>query len=131
MTYTPSDSEKQTTAVAQLLAGVLLFIPPLVVWRTQFAKRSPYVRYWAKVCLVWSSLMTIAIAGGSAATVILESPNPAIFLAVVHFVVCMTGAISSYFNTPFRYWFIANKFCELELGNVYGRLIARPRNGGE
>ena len=131
MTYTPSESEKQTAAVVQLLAGVFLFIPPLVIWCSKIGKDSPYVRYWAKVCLVWSFLTTIAIAGGSAAAVILETPSPAIVLAVVHFVVCMTGAISSYFNTPFRYWFIANWFCELELGNVYGRLITPPHHGAE
>ena len=131
MTYTPSESEKQTTAIVQVLAGVLLFIPPLAIWPTKLTKRSPYIKYWAKACLVWSFLMTIAIAGGSAAAVILESPSPAVVLAVVHFVVCMTGAISSYFNTPFRYWFIANKFCEMELGNVYGRLIYHPRHAGE
>ena len=131
MTYTPSESEKQTTAIVQLLAGVLLFIPPLAIWRTKLTKDSPYVKYWAKVCLVWSFLMTFAIAGGTAAAVILESPSPTVVLAVVHFVVCMTGAIASYFNTPFRYWFIANKFCETELGNVYGRLVVHPRHAGE
>jgi len=127
MTYTPSESEKQTAAIVQVLAAVLLFVPPLAIWWARLTKRSPYIKYWDKVCLVWSLLMTIAIAAGSAAAIILDSASPAIGLIVVHVVVCVTGALSSYFNTPFRYWFIANTFCEMELGNVYGRLVHRPR----
>lgn len=126
MTYLPSESEKRVTAIVQALAGILLFIPPLVVLRSRVGRRSPYVKYWAKVCLFWSLMMTVIIVTAVACARILTINSPAIVFAIVHFVFCVTGAMSSYFNTPFRYWFVANTLCESELGDVYGQLIPPP-----
>lgn len=124
MTYTPSESEKRAATIVQALAGILVFVPPLVAMRMPSLRRSPYVKYWSKVCLCWSLISAILIATAIACTWILETPGPAIILGIVHFVFCITGALSSYFNTPFRYWFVANRCCEAELSNVYGQLVA-------
>ncbi len=126
MTYTPSETEKRTTVLIQALAAVFFFIPPLVAWKMKRVRSSPYVKYWAKTCLVWSLLSTLTIVVGTAATILLELPVPTPLLAIVHFVFCIIGGLSSYFNTPFRYWFVANKFCEPELRNVYGQLMVTP-----
>lgn len=125
MTYTPSEREKRATVAIQSLAAVFFFIPPLIAWGLQRFKTSPYIRYWTKVCLIWSLLSTILIVAGSVAAMLLEIAVPAILLFIVHFVFCIVGGLSSYFNTPFRYWFIANRFCRAELGDVYGQLVAR------
>ena len=127
MTYTPSEAEKRAAVAIQSLAAVFLFIPPAIAWRVRRVRASPYIKYWTKVCLVWSLLATVLIAASWAAAVILEFPDPAILPFIVHFVFCVVGGLSSYFNTPFRYWFVANKFCEQELGNVYGQLISQPK----
>ncbi len=122
-TYAPIESEKRFTAVIQALAGVFLFIPPAVALNTRTGKRSPYVKYWSKVCLCWSLIATILMVTAVVCSNILNLPGPAIVVAVVHFVFCITGALSSYFNSPFRYWFVAHSCCRNELGNVYGQLL--------
>lgn len=124
MTYTPTEHEKRVSAVVQALGALFLFVPSLVISQTQIGNRSPYVKYWSKVCLYWSLMTFIIGASVTVAAVILEIPAPAIVLAIVHVVFCITGALSSYFNTPFQYWFIAEKCCRDELGNVYGQLLS-------
>ncbi len=123
MTYYPSDRERISAAVIQAAAAGLLCVPPLIAWRVAKLRRSPYLRYWMKVCLVWSLINTLLVVASMVAGVLLEFTAPVILPFVVHFVFCVVGALSSYFNTPFRYWFIANKFCEAELGDVYGQLV--------
>ncbi len=124
MTYSPSESEKRASAIVQALAGIFLFVPPLILLTTTKSRRSPYIKYWAKVNLYWSLFMAIILITTVALGQILEIQGPAIVLGTVHFVFCVTGALSSYFNTPFRYWFVAHKCCIDELSNVYGQLVA-------
>ncbi len=123
MTYVPQESEKRATAIIQSLAGLFFFLPPLVALQFKSARRSPYIKYWSKVCLYWSMIMSIIIITAAVCSGILHVSSPWIILWIVHFVFCITGAMSAYFNTPFRYWFVANKCCEAELGDVYGQLI--------
>ena len=127
MTYVPSESEKRATAAIQSLAAILFFIPPLLVWRVKRVKTSPYIKYWTKVCLVWSLLSSVILVAATAAAIVLEFPVPTILLFIMHFVFCIFGGLSSYFNIPYRYWFVANRFCETELGNVYGQLVPPPQ----
>jgi len=127
MTYTPTETEKRVTVLVQSLAAIFFFIPPLVAWNLRRMRSSPYIKYWVKTCLVWSLLSTLTIVAGTVATILLDLPLPTILLVIVHFVFCIIGGLSSYFNTPFRYWFIANKFCEAEMQNVYGQLMVAPR----
>lgn len=123
MTYTPSESEKQTTAAIQALAAVTMIIAPLIASRSNDYHSSPYVRYWTRVCLYWSALTTAALLVCGVIFFVFNVAAPAIVLFVVHFVFCITGAMSSYFNNPFRYYFIANRYCLRELGNVYGQIL--------
>ncbi len=127
MTHTPSESEKRITAIVQAASAVLLFIPAFVVLRNAAMRKSPYVRYWAKVNMYWSLVVTIILVSTIFLGEILDVAGPAIILGVVHFLICITGAVSAYFNTPFQYWFIAKKFCGPELGDVYGQLVT-PTN---
>lgn len=122
MTYVPSESERRAAAVIQSLAAIFFFIPPLAVWRARSVRTSPYIKYWTKVCLVWSLLTSIIIVTATVAAIMLELPGPGILLLTMHFVFCVIGGLSSYFNIPYRYWFVANKFCQTELGDVYGQL---------
>ncbi len=126
MTYAPSEDEKQFTAIVQALAAVFLFIPPLVGLQIKEHRRSPYNQYWSRVCLMWSLIMTILMVTGGIASYILKIPGPLIVLAAIHVVFCITGAMSSYFNSPFKYWFVAKRLCAEELGNVYGQLTSSP-----
>jgi hypothetical protein len=124
MTYTPSESEKQTCAVIQSMAVILFFIPPLVARRRHDCISSPYIRYWTKVCFAWSIMSSLGIAASLAASIYFDVQGLAVVLLVVHVVFCLTGAVSSHFNTPFRYWFVAGRFCHDELADVYGQLIS-------
>ncbi len=124
MTYTPSESEKQTTAAIQALAAVTLILAPLIASRSNDYQSSPYVRYWTKTCLCWSAIIAIALVVCSVLFYFFGVTAPAIVIFTVHFVFCITGAMSSYFNNPFRYYFVANKFCLRELGDVYGQLLS-------
>ncbi|MEE9296743.1 MAG: DUF4870 domain-containing protein [Phycisphaerae bacterium] len=123
-TYTPTESERRATAAIQGLAGFLLFLPPLIALQTKPGRRSPYIKYWSKVCLCWSLIVTIVMITAVVCASILDFAGPGIVVATVHFVFCVTGAMSSYFNSPFRYWFVAHACCESELGEVYGQLVA-------
>lgn len=124
--YAPTESERRSTAAIQGMASVLLFLPPLIALRSKSGRRSPYMKYWCKVCLCWSLIVAIVMVTAVVCARILDFPGPAVVVAVVHFVFCVTGAMSSYFNSPFRYWFVAGTCCEEELDNVYGQLTARP-----
>ena len=126
MTYSPSESEKRLSCVIQALAAVFFFIPPLIARSAKRVKNSPYVRYWNKVCLVWSLLSAALLVVGSAVAISLNLPGPATLVLIVHFIFCVFGGLCSHFNTPFRYWFVANKFCEPELADVYGQLLPAP-----
>lgn len=128
MTHTPSESERRYAASLQALTAVFLFIPPLVAWQMRPSKTSPYVKYWCKTCLIWSLFTALVIAAATFVASILGFPGPAVMLVIIHFVVCIVGSLSSYFNTPYRYWFIARMFCGDELGHVYGQLTAPPRS---
>jgi peptidoglycan/LPS O-acetylase OafA/YrhL len=131
VTYAPSEQEKRATAVIQGLAALFLFVPPMVGLRLRDFRRSPYMHYWGRVSLVWSLMITILMVFGAVASYILEIQGPIVALGVVHVVFCITGAMSSYFNTPFRYWFVADRFCRNELGNVYGQLMSTPGKDGD
>jgi len=126
MTYSPSESEKRAAAGVQALAGVFFFIAPLIGYTKRPYRSSPYLRYWSKACLIWSIVTTVFMVTGTVVGLILEIPPPAAAIFVVHLVFCIVGALSSYFNTPFKYWIIADRFCEQEFDSVYGQMRA-PR----
>ncbi len=124
MTYTPSESEKQTTAAIQALAAVTLIIAPLIASRSNDYHKSPFVRYWTKTCLVFCAFTTAAMIVCLTILVLTGLAAPAMVIYILHFLFCIIGALSSYFNTPFRYYFIANRYCLDELGDVYGQLLS-------
>ncbi len=123
MTYSPSESEKRVTAIVQAAAGVFLFVPSLVALRLSVARRSPYIQYWLKVNLYWSLLVMVILTTAFTLEQILHIQGPTLVLFIIHFVFCVTGALSSYFNTPFKYWFVAEKCCLENLADVYGQLV--------
>jgi len=118
--YCPTESERRSAAAVQALAGVLFFIPPLIRHLLRPFSLTPYLRYWNRVCLIWSLFAVVIIATVWVLGLILEFPSPVLVLFLVHLVFCIVGSLSAYFAAPFRYWLIGRAFCQEELEAVFG-----------
>jgi Domain of unknown function (DUF4870) len=128
MTYSPTVRERTYAAVTQAAAAIFLFVPCMIAIASSSGKTSPYVRYWARVCNFWCLSWTIVAVASVALSITTGLAGPIVVLATVHFMFCITGAVSAYFNTPFQYWFVARKFCVNDLIRIFGQLPDLPNH---
>lgn len=114
-----SDHERNVAAAMQMLAALTLFLPGLVARRTRLAARSPYLRYWAKASVVWSTLTAILLAGAIACALWFDTLVAVVVVGTLHVMFCVMGAFGAMFDTPFRYAFVGRLFCSAELACLW------------
>lgn len=119
MDYKPSDAEKKLAALVQAFSVLVLFVPGIVALRSPRGKRSPYIRYWAKVSIIWSIIVSVLLAGGIIAVVCFHTTALLLAILVVHSVLCVLATMGTLANTPFGYLFVGDMFCLYEMANVW------------
>ena len=119
MNYSPSEAERNRSAVVQVLAIIGFFIPGLIARRTLRGVRSPYLAYWSKVSMVWSIVATVLVVGGVAVVILAETKLPLATVATAHILFCVMGAFASVFNIPFDYLHVGRTFCRYEMSLLW------------
>ena len=119
MNYSPSEAERNRSAVVQVLAIIGFFIPGLIARRTLHGVRSPYLAYWSKVSMVWSIVATVLVVGGVAVVILAETKLLLATVATAHVLFCVMGAFASVFNIPFDYLYVGRTFCRYEMSLLW------------
>jgi hypothetical protein len=106
----------------QAASVFLFFIPGLVIRTTKWG-RSPYVRYWAKVNLIWSLYSFVFFALFAVLHYVAAVKSPMVVVWCAHALMTIMGAFAAMFNRPVGYFVIAERFCLKEMAAVYGSLV--------
>ena len=117
--YQPTYEERLIATITQIMALPLAFIAPLIVLLVE-GRRSPYIRYWAKVAMFWQIFWLIGMIVAGLLAVVVIGCFVVPFLIGMDLVLCVLAAVKAYYNEPFGYWFVADLVCRRDYELLYG-----------
>ena len=121
-TMPPAKKDTTMAWLAHLLMLLTSFIGPLVIWLVK-KDEDKYAGYHAKQALCWSVAVIIVFVGCFILSFI---PFVGCLMSLVlllawmgHIAYGIVGLIYAAQNKPFKYFFVADKFCAKEFAEAY------------